>query len=1032
MQRHSCAAVAGCILLLFLVQHMQCLADVRPCAVLHSVTSGQYSFSVQVNFYNVRAYRCVMKIPIAYLPANGTRYGPLAAARCLDDGLGCIKLLEPVNVTVDSDIPTYERQFTPETIRSQFDPIGQSVPFVTAGAHVVDMQFYGDLPYADWVPLLTGFESRTANPKGARALAEMRSNFVISTFTNQSPVETGADDSIFPQVVVSDATLLPAITPFEVSDFVYRGGRIYPSSTFVTATPRLPPYEDEIQYSPIYFRAQSPNHKMLLLRGAAVSVMMQSLLRQGFNDTEASEYILDIYRNGTSVSLFTEQVDPLIGGVPMSELSNETLANSIFQTKEMEIRIPGAGALSCMSAEDWVMILGDNASSWAPVGCQGSAQCSMNGITIDRTRILRRTIPYMFSATTPSCDTFIPVKPAVEVATVRIGMAVTLADTTITSIISDVRLSPKDEVHTRIVGEAVLAVVTHPESVKRLIAEPAENLHVMNCFNNRNNISTVHTTTNPFLNISKYATLSVIENQRGVMILSNANSDFYLGSQCGSMNAGMGIWRQVANKFRTLQYNNIAGAVIPGPDKALNNRLWMYNVLGAFHMTGHACTGGGSCRTRTPCNLFSDELKWLRWKGVLPPRYTPFNPDAPKLNTGLKQFLNTSIERPSEPIINQIPNIQTRLTPPLPGCGGAGNVPMTLQGAFWQPERMNMWVGSNRMGVAADRIMYLQDTHLRQYRRISHGVSFSAIAEVPWSSVPHKQIFNDTATGCTYMPITTYISSPQLACVSANPKLAGTAAATIKFAANETSRELTIFVECVGFAMCPIWNTSAVILTDTDTGKPVPYNATTGSLFNPASAAGIELYVKEQLQNVVGSFNESQRFFQLQDYARYGVDLTQHISIKFNQSVPTARYTWEITGTPQVNIALADEYGAIYFSQLYQDGLAVAISPLHRFACLSLTKCRLKESIPTLCIPPPYNFAKNSTFGIVYNNTECECGSFEFSCQYDCGQNDYLYFIPAIVLFLSIVYLIVYEEQLTAKDAPVSPPPPAGALVSAQ
>lgn len=992
------------VFILFAASLAYCIPEFRPCAELHSVTGGEYAFSITVNFNHIRAYRCVMDIPIAVVPVHGTRYGPLAAARCTNDGLGCIRLLRVVNVTVDSDIPTYKRVYKPELIMSQFDDIGQSVPFVTAPAQVSDIDDYANLPYADWVPKLINFEPRVRNPRGAVAVANMRTNFLVSTFTRQSPEELDADGSIFPGVVSSIATLLPSFKPFDISDFVYRGGRKYPGTALTVAGPRDPPLENTTQVSPMLIRALSPNFKNLNMGAAFMGIAMEKLIASGFNSTDAADILLASYLNSSAPIFFAEDVDPLIDGVPMSELDNATLDNSIFQETFMHIKIPDARTLACMSKEDWVAVLGSNISSWRPVGCRGSAQCSIAGITIDKRRILRRNIPYMFSSADPSCDTYRPQKPAVETAALKLGMAVDVGGTRVASIIRTVELSPKNEVHYIDIDGAGLAVITHPGSVKRLILEPSEQVHLLNCFSKRGDIANETTTSNPFINLPEYTTMNLIENQRGVLILSNANSDFHLGSGCGSMNPGMGIWRQVGNKLPTMQFQPEGGKVISGAGYNLSARLGINMVLGAFHQTGHSCAGGGSCATRTPCNLFSDEMKWLRGKGLLPPRFRPFNPAAPDLNTGLKQFINTTLESPSVPIVNVIPNIYKTVPESTAGCGGPGGYPLTLQAQLWNPSRMNAWIASNRIGDPRDMIMYVEDTNLRQYRRISHGVNFQAVAEVAWEKVPHEQIFNNTAEACVFMPITTYSASPELACVSASPKLAGTTAATIQFGETETYRELTLFVECLGFVPCPKWDASAVKLTDSVTGKPIPYTATVGAFFNRYSASSVERYVTERLGNVVGQYNASERFSQLPEYARYGVELTEHISIKFNQTAETAQYVWEVTGAPTVNQVLADEYASYYFAQLYQDGLAVAISPLHEFSCLSLTGCTLKKHIPALCKPPSFNTVPNATFGIVVNDTRCE-GTF--GCQ-----SEWLYLIPAVVALIGIGYLIFYYEHM--------------------
>jgi hypothetical protein len=993
-------------------------AALVPCGELHSITAGDYSFTVNVKFNNVRAYRCVMDIPIAFVPATGTRYGPLSGARCENDGLGCIKLTKVVNVTLDSDIPTYERKIKRHTIRSQFDDNGQSVPFVTAGAQVLDQLNSAGLPYADWIPGLTKFLPRVNNPLGGRSLANMNTDMIISVFTRQSANETGADHSIFPHVVASDMTLLPSFTPFEISAFVERGGRMYPGTAIRSVGNRLAPFGNTTMYSPAPLRAISPNYKNLMLGGAFMAITMERIIALGHNTSEAALILSDMYNESLPLpSFFAEKIDPLIDGVPMSELDNATLAASIFQTTKMFIEFQNVRTLACMSETDWVAVLGDNASSWSPVGCTGSAQCSMAGITIDKRKVLRRSIPYMLSSSNPTCDTYIPVMPVTEKATIKLGMAVTIDGVQEISMIRTVTLSPKDEVHTEIHGQVVLSVVTHESSVRRLLSEPAELVYLLNCFSMRQQTTNDTVTVNPFISLPEGATLSVIESQRGVLILPNTHSDIHLGSGCGSMNPGMGIWRQVANKVPSVFYNPGSGGVDADISNPLRNRISFQNVMNAFHRTGHSCAGGGACHTKTPCNLFSDEMTWLRKQGVLPRYYEPFDPNAPDLNTGTVQFFNTSLESPSVPIVNQIPNIQVKERIPRAGCGSAGGIPMSLGSTLWRPKRMNMWVKSNRMGSPDDQTMYIEDTHTHDYKKISHGVSYNAVAEIPWASVPHERIFNNTAEGCVYMPITTFVSSPQLACVQANPKLAGTVAATIEFEAGETERELNLFVECIGFAFCPIWNASAVTLTDIDTGLAVPYTPVVGSAFNALSSVGVERYVTERLGSVVGQYNESLLLTQLYEYARYGQDLTEHISIRFNQTKKTGRYVWEITGSPNISIALADEYGAVYFAQLYQNGLAVAISDLQEFSCLSLTKCTLRKDIPALCKPPNYNTVPNITFVQVYNDTSCKCAIYNVPCQYNCGQNFWLYFMPMFTAIAGIIFLTVYYERMGAKEA---------------
>lgn len=1010
--------------------------DFVPCASVHSVTGGEAGFRVQVAFAHVRALRCIMRIPITHVPANGTRFGPRAGTICENDGLGCIALDEPTYVIVDADIPTYTRALGDGIVLPAFDVQSQSVPFVHLPAQLSDTISNLQLPYSTWFSRLFGIDLSKLDLRGGAYLQGVMHDMTLAVVTAYSELINASDVSINPQIRVKSSQMIPNFTPLDVSDFVVRGARLFNATGAAAVTAHNIPWFNISFISAYPFRAVSPMFRELLVNDTALVAAMLRARNLGLSAVEA----INMYEaDGLEFRAYPEPPDLLYGGEPAPEVVAEA-EQLIFPVPYMRIRNPSARIAGCLNEDDWAYVLGATNSSWAAQECEDSTQCAAAGVGHDRVyQRLRRTLPYHLSSDSPTCNVYQPAHKSLEQARIRLGSAVEVNSVLIEEVSELLELSPKSAAHyvwadSDAPSSFAMTIVTDKQSVPRLITEPVDSIYAMNCFSERSAIPDALNVENPYLDEPEFSAPSVLDGQRGTLIMSTADSDVVLGTGCGAMNFGQGFWRQYANKVATAAFSNrhIGPNMLNGTHATLTHKLQHYAgiLTSAFQQTGSSCVAGARCKLYSPCSLIREELQWMRHNGRLPPQVPPFNPDAPALQppADVPAWPNSPLEEPGQPVANVF-NIITNKTQNVRfGCTPTGpNVPHSLSSPLWNPTRMNMWVGSHHMGSAEGRVLYVEDTHATHAKRISRGVSFGMLVDVPWTNVPHRHVTTD-ATGCVYMPIETLTASPALACRDVNPALAGTAFAYVP-EANGTDVDLLLVVECIGPSFCPLWNASLASLIDADTGEEVARSVTAESDFLPFASPPELRYAYSRLRNssVVGDgFAGGTLFEDLPDYTGNPPAVGEHIVFRFTQNVTNRTYIWEVHGTTNVSRALPDIFSREYFAQLFiGNDTGVAVSPIHAMHCHSVVDCELRPAIPAECRPPIFTFNTTLKYGNMTHNDPCDCKFWDWECQYNCGFLWAYWTLFGIVEIATIIgFLVYYWRAMQSRTASSPPLPP--------
>lgn len=1001
------------VLALAVLAAAQARDDFRPCARVHSVSAGETGFTVRVEFERVRALRCMMRIPITHVPAQGTRYGPRAGAVCEADGLGCVALAEPTVVVVDSDIPTYERALEELVALPSFDTNSRTVPFMHMPAQLADAVGSKLLPRDQWVSRFFGLDLNALSGRALSYLMAVQQDMLVAVVSEFSPLLDAGDESIAPRMRMDKTRVVPAFSPLDVSDFVLHGARVYSPVALADVVPHSLPWLNDTYVMKHPFRAVSPMYKELLATDAAFVAAMEAGKRAGLSELDV---IASMMAANASFPPYAEDVEVLFGDVPAQDAVNASNTTLLFPEPTMTIRHPIARVLGCLSADDWQSVLGTSTASWAPPDCAGSTQCSVAGVMLDKPNSrMRRAAPHHLSSA-DACDTLRPKRAHAETARVRVGAAVEVDGNTVAKVTAVLELTSRAQIHHAQADGLLLSVATDAESVPRLIHEPAEGVYLMNCFAGRWSVPDATDEENPYLDEPAYTAPSALERQRGTMILSAADKDKVLGSGCGGMNFGMGFWRHFANRVvhGTFSAPHAGPDLLNGTHAKLLHKLEHEpgSIMDAFHTTGTSCVPGARCKAYSPCSLLREELRWMRYHGRLPPVVPPFNASEPNLYApypAIPAFPDTPLQQPGKPIAGRLkvqqPNKARRV-----GFGCApnnGGTPTTLDARLWQPMRMNMWVASNRMG-AAPRLR-VEDTHTAHARRISRGVSYTMTVDVPWARVNHTHV-STQVTGCVYMPITTRTASPDLACRDVRPALAGTAYANVP-RVDAAPAALVLVVECAGVAFCPVWDASLATLIDADTGEAVPATVTYERDFAPyAPAPALRLAESRLRANMTpgDGFAAGVPFEALADYAGHGAPLATHLVFRFWQNVTARRYIWEAHGTDAQARKTADFYSRAYAAQLFVGGTGVAVVNATTFDCHSAVDCKLRPDVPALCRPPTFGFDTELRDLNVEPDNPCKCGFFDPKCQYRCGSLVLWWTVLGVVELVILVGAAVY------------------------
>jgi len=971
--------------------------DFRPCARVHSVTGGEAGFSVRVEFERVRAMRCMMRIPITHVPERGTRYGPKAGSVCDNDGLGCIILPEPTVVVVDSDIPTYERDLEDMVAMPSFDTSSRTVPVMHMPAQLVDPLGSQVIPRTQWISRLFGLDMNKLTGRALSYLIGAAQDMLIAVVSEHSALLDEGDASIAPRMRMVKERLVPTFSPVDVSDFVMRGARAYSPAAIAQIVPHSLPWINDTAYMKHPFRALSPIYKELLATDMAFVAMMERFKRLGVDEVTIIDSMIAL---NASFPPYLEDTAVLFGDELAQDAVNAS-SDWLFPEPNMTIRHPIGRILGCMNIEDWERVIGNRNGAWESPGCEGSTQCSATGISVDKlNNRLRRTVPYHLSSTN-ACHTLRPERVHEEKARLRVGAALEVDGEVISEVASTLTLVSREQIHhvwegTGLPTEMLLSVVTGPESVPSLIAEPAENVYIMNCFAGRSNVSVGTDEENPYMDEPAYTAPSILERQRGTMILSSEDVDKVLGSGCGGMNFGMGFWRHFANRVVDGKFSarHVGPDLLNGTHDTLLNKLEHEpgSIMSAFHSMGTSCVAGARCKAYSPCSLLNEELRWMRHHGRLPPLVPPFNASEPNLYApypAIPAFPDSPMQQAGKPIVNRLKTQQPANKTRFIGFGCSPNtrgVPTSLDSRLWFTPRMNMWVASNRMASAEARRLLIEDTHRTHARRISRGVSYTMTVDVPWARVAHTH--NHThVTGCVYMPITTRTASADLACRDVRPALAGTAYAYVPRATTAPA-DLILVVECAGIAFCPVWNISQATLIDAETGEPVQANVTYAQDFAPYSPGPILRLAETRFRNndtAGDGFADGVAFEALRDYAGHGEPLATHVVFRFSQNVTHRRYIWEVHGDDAQVRKTADFFSREYAARLYVGSTGVAVTAPRSFNCHSAVDCKLRPEIPAECQPPTFGFDSELRDLDLELSDPCKCGFFDTSCQYRCG-----------------------------------------------
>lgn len=986
------------------------------CARVEAVHSGEYSFTVDIAVQRVRALRCVLTVRVERIPARGTRYGDRSIHTCFADGLGCIAFDPPVEIHVDVDLPTYERTVVEVPILSQFDDNARTVPFthlamqVTEGAPDLDPETRSGFPLANWVPLLTGFGVGNSNSAGLERLRQSNIEMLITVFSPRSSFIADIDETISPKVFTNSAQMFPTVSPQDMMQMVYDGGRRY---EFIRgATKHFLPWVNDTRIAPANLRIVLPFFDEIVLRNAKTVSAIDRFLEAGFIEDDVFELIVN--STETFTNFFSDSsIDVFVDGIKLEDLNDTQRESYFFPSRRMKNRVHSCG-LGLLSGAEWEAIIGHKSSAWEPLGCEGSSQCSLTGISVRKHDLrLQRSIPFHVSSSEPTCVTMRPRKNGAEIARTRIGVNVRTNGVTHAEVNTRAALASQVDLHDISASSdpngLLVRILTDENSVPGFLYEPSDELYMLNCFAFRDEVATEVIDENPYIRSEGDTAMVLLEHQRGVLVLPTARTEHNLGSGCGSMNFGMAYWRHMANRMQHAAFNTSLNSVdfAPGKKPSTHHEAHLGSFASAFSVGGHACIPTGTCSEYTPASLFRDELVWLRSKGALPPRFPPLDVNAPDLQASLKNtkaYVGTPQERENFLLKDVIPNIKKPFPKPIAGCGHPTGKPMTMGGSIWQSERQNMWVASNRHGGQNGRKLFIEDTHVHLKNRITHGVSFKLETELKLAHFNHVHV-DSADSGCVYLPATTLTSDPNLACAATNPRLAGTAFANIVLGPNEASRELILVVECVGPAFCPLWLKNESVITDAETGDVVPAVITTasdGSLYPIAPI--LRLYLDRLLPNgTIGNHGLGSAVYdKLKQFPTDGPILSEHLIFRFNQTVAARQYAWEAQGSGEVRSLLPNRFTRDYFVQLYSGTIHQAISDVASFNCHKTERCRPRPFIPPQCIPKPPVLRDDIFMGGDKPPREA-CTFLEIQCQFDNKDTQFLW---ALLITLQFIFFV--------------------------
>lgn len=766
--------------------------DLEDCGEIVSVQHGSVKTIVEIAVKKVRSEQCIMQIPFNYIPKSGTRTGARVLIECPNDGKGCLKV-DPEFSTFEIvvDIPKYSRTVEYSSNLQRYDDDPTTVPFYSTNIQMnqnesmplcynhMDSTGYLLRPMEGAIPSTSFYRHRTF----AIGLAPHNSPFNISGLIPEYDIN----------IIPSDVT--PRIAPGLLSG---AGFTMYVSSFNVTS----------------YYPPQ----------GDFLVKVNQSIVFPLVNTQEGSLYM------GITADTYIGEGESLFYTSPVVNMAQFDVVGDLGLPVFQKSVTYGSGS-QCLSEEDWNMVLGDNETAstgtWKWHHCGGSANCTGSAWGCGYwDNQIRRDIKVPLISETPNCRHFHFGEKLLETAEISASVDIVSGlSTVITSSGFDgVELisNPSTIPRTDVLGNAFVSTVliTDRTSVPNLIIDPVENLEGFNCFSFRDSVANASIgeidTDNPYrenpINTTNSecgnCTPSIMPNQRGLIFIDTQKFGLFMRSECGGMNYGPGYWLHLGRVHKQFVFKSDIRQIIAKENGGDLEGFLEETIAGSMANRGTTgCLSGYTCLTSSPCTLIRDELTWLRSRSVIPTGIVEnpgmdveltnctFRVGSPEFETdGVYNFTHLKIMNMTED------NPNRRFTfveaGPYFGCDTFQQVPYSLSNPFWNVPRPNIWLASNRALPDSVNKLYLEDTFLNPFNRISEGVSFLVKIEIP------SGIFNFIETnitgigGCLNMPIVNQVTQTLDFCNDINATLTGTA--NVRATSNTTTfpKEIVLTVAC--------------------------------------------------------------------------------------------------------------------------------------------------------------------------------------------------------------------------------------------